>query len=141
MDAVITLVRVNTPSVTPATQAAVLSRPGHDGRLRPVAVSLPLGRDLRGALAPLPHPASDHAELPGTVGGLPGSPPIPYLPVRPEVVVEIETDQAQPEFGRYRHRPRITRVRAELHPMQLTPLPDPDETAGRQLGDDAGDDG
>ncbi|MFH8573015.1 hypothetical protein [Streptomyces sp. NPDC017993] len=77
-------------------------------------------------------------ELPGTVGGLPGADPILYLPVLPEIVVELQADQLRPEFGRYRHRPRVLRIRAELHPMQIEPLPDPGESAGRQPGDDPG---
>ncbi|MFB8243275.1 hypothetical protein ACFC58_42750 [Kitasatospora purpeofusca] len=73
-------------------------------------MSLPLPAPLRAELAGLLRPAGDRlAELPGTVGGLPGSPPIPYLPVAPEIVVEVLADQDRPEFGRYRHRPRVTR--------------------------------
>ncbi|MFH9426286.1 hypothetical protein [Streptomyces sp. NPDC017529] len=127
---------------TPATQALVLGLPRTRGALRAVGVSLPLPAALRHQLASLlrPQDAGARSELPGTVGGLPGSPPISYLPVRPEVVVEIEADQAAPtEWHRFRHRPRVVRVRAELHPMQLTPLPDPDDSPGRQLGGDPGD--
>ncbi|MFI6359119.1 hypothetical protein ACIBJF_42505 [Streptomyces sp. NPDC050743] len=39
-----------------------------------------------------------------------------FLPVIPEVVLEIESDQARLEFGRYRHRPRVRRVRGDLTP-------------------------
>ncbi|ARF82481.1 hypothetical protein ACIG0C_30805 [Kitasatospora aureofaciens] len=110
-DAVITGI---TAAANPNQQAAVLSRPDTDGRLRAVGVSLPLTPELRRELAPQLHPAADDqlAELPGTVGGLPGSPPVSYLPVVPEIVVEILVDQDRPEFGRYRHRPQIVRVRA-----------------------------
>ncbi|MGW7444964.1 ATP-dependent DNA ligase [Kitasatospora sp. NPDC054795] len=118
-DAVITGI---TAAADPGRQAAVLSRPDAEGRLRPVGVSLPLPSGLRRELVPLLRPAGDRlAELPGTVGGLPGSPPITYLPVVPEVVVEIVTDQERPEFGRYRHRPRIVRRRTNLTPDLLLP--------------------
>ncbi|MFG3229726.1 hypothetical protein ACGF07_33770 [Kitasatospora sp. NPDC048194] len=52
------------------------------------------------------------------MGGLPGSPPVAYLPAKPEVVVEIETDE-RAEFSRYRHRPKIKRVRGDLSPEHL----------------------
>ncbi|WP_409467369.1 hypothetical protein [Streptomyces sp. HC307] len=50
------------------------------------------------------------------MGGLPGADPVRYLPVKPEVVVEIDVDQERLEFGRYRHRPRVRRVRGDLAP-------------------------
>ncbi|CAM5519271.1 MULTISPECIES: ATP-dependent DNA ligase [Streptomyces] len=102
---------------TPATQALILGLPLTRGALRAVGVSLPLPTALRHRLAGLLRPQGGGArsELPGTVGGLPGSPPISYLPVRPEVVVEIEADQAAPtEWHRFRHRPRVVRVREDL---------------------------
>ncbi|SCK54601.1 hypothetical protein YWIDRAFT_08044 [Streptomyces sp. SceaMP-e96] len=91
--------------------------------MRAVGVSLPVGSVLRRAAAPLLHAdGSQLLELPGTVGGLPGADPVTYLPVLPEIVVELQVDQLQPEFGRYRHRPRVIRIRADLYPMQLSPL-------------------
>ncbi|WP_424858492.1 ATP-dependent DNA ligase [Streptomyces sp. SAI-170] len=42
-----------------------------------------------------------------------------YLPVVPEVVVEIEVDQERLEFGRYRHGPRVRRVRGDLTPEMV----------------------
>lgn len=61
-------------------------------------------------------------ELPGTVGGLPSAEPVWYLPVVPEVVVEIEADQSGPhEFGRFRHRPRVLRVRGDIRVQDLDP--------------------
>lgn len=99
---------------TPAAQALVLGRP-KGGRMRAVGVSLPLAQQVRLAVAPLLHAAGGGMrELPGTVGGLPGADPVRFLPVKPEVVVEIEVDQARLEFGRYRHRPRVRRVRGDL---------------------------
>ncbi|MFG2910935.1 hypothetical protein ACGF13_38545 [Kitasatospora sp. NPDC048286] len=107
------------PGSSPTRQAAVLAQPDARGRLRPVGISLPLDQAQRSELAPLLHPAgSDLTELPGTVGGLPGSPPVVFLPVEPEVVVEIETDE-RAEFARYRHRPKVKRVRGDLSPEHL----------------------
>ncbi|MFF7764292.1 ATP-dependent DNA ligase [Streptomyces griseorubiginosus] len=104
---------------TPAVQALVLGRP-EGGRMRAVGVSLPLTQQVRLAVAPLMGAVGDEMrELPGTVGGLPGADPVYFRPVRPEVVVEIEVDQPRLEFGRYRHRPRVKRVRGDLRPEML----------------------
>ncbi|MGY4957964.1 ATP-dependent DNA ligase [Streptomyces nigrescens] len=122
----------------PATQAFILGRP-RAGRMRAVGVSLPVGSALRRAAAPLLHAdGSQLLELPGTVGGLPGAAPVIYLPVLPEVVVELQVDQLQPEFGRYRHRPRALRIRGDLHPMQLSPLPEKGDSLARQPDDAEG---
>ncbi|WP_328373626.1 ATP-dependent DNA ligase (plasmid) [Streptomyces sp. NBC_00445] len=105
---------IGVTGATPATQALVLGRP-HGGVMRAVGVSLPLAQQVRIAVAPLLNAAGGGMqELPGTVGGLPGADPVRYLPVKPEVVVEIEVDQERLEFGRYRHRPRVRRVRGDL---------------------------
>lgn len=108
----------------PATQALVLALPRADGRLRAVGVSLPIGLVLRREIAPLlrpdPQRPGEH-ELPGTVGGLPGSPPVRYVPVLPEVVVDLEVDQPKLEFGRIRHRPRVVRIRGDLDPADIGP--------------------
>ncbi|MEY9944248.1 ATP-dependent DNA ligase [Kitasatospora sp. GAS1066B] len=110
-----------TPGSTPAGQAAVLAQPNTRGQLRPVGVSLPLGQTMRAELAPLLRPVGGElVELPGTLGGLPGAPQVSYLPVHPDVVVEIEVDQKL-EFGRYRHRPRVLRMRGDLTADQVTP--------------------
>ncbi|MDI5907015.1 hypothetical protein [Streptomyces sp. 12257] len=53
------------------------------------------------------------------MGGLSGAEPVRFRPVEPEVVVEIEADQPRLEFGRYRHRPRVRRVRGDLTPEML----------------------
>ncbi|KUM93631.1 hypothetical protein AQI95_43815 [Streptomyces yokosukanensis] len=99
---------------SPAAQALVLGRPA-GGRMRAVGVSLPLAQHVRLAVAPLLHASGEETrELPGTVGGLPGADPVRFRPVKPEVVVEIEVDQPRLEFGRYRHRPRVRRVRGDL---------------------------
>ncbi|WP_329327108.1 hypothetical protein [Streptomyces mirabilis] len=101
---------------TPATQCLILGLPHRGGQMRAVGVSLPLGQAVRHELLPLLRPAGDtEAELPGTVGGLPGADPVYYRPVIPDVVVEIEADQTGPrELGRFRHRPRVLRVRGDL---------------------------
>ncbi|MGN9821557.1 ATP-dependent DNA ligase [Streptomyces sp. SD11] len=109
---------------TPATQCLVLGLPRADGRLRAVGVSLPLAQAVRRELAPVLEPTGkDLAELSGTVGGLPGAAPVSYLPVIANVVVEIEADQERPqEFGRFRHRPRVLRVRGDLTVDLLPPV-------------------
>ncbi len=110
-----------TPGTTPASQAAVLAQPGRDGHLRPVGVSLPLPAEVRAELAQRLRPTGTGMEqLAGTVGGLPGAAAVTYRPVHPDVVVEIAVDQAELEFGRYRHRPRVLRIRGDLEPGQLT---------------------
>ncbi|MFK0022856.1 hypothetical protein [Streptomyces sp. NPDC090798] len=110
---------------TPATQCLILGLPHRGGRIRAVGVSLPLGQTVRHELLPLLRPAGDtEAELPGTVGGLPGADPVHYRPVIPDVVVEIEADQAGPrEFGRFRHRPRVLRIRADMRVADLASPP------------------
>ncbi|MEV1042950.1 ATP-dependent DNA ligase [Streptomyces sp. NPDC050204] len=114
---------IGVTGATPAAQALVLGR-SHAGKMRAVGVSLPLGQDLRKAVAPLLHATDAQTrELSGTVGGLPGAAPICYLPVAPEVVVEVEVDQERPEFGRYRHRARVRRVRGDLTPELVAEIP------------------
>ncbi|WP_327749762.1 ATP-dependent DNA ligase [Streptomyces europaeiscabiei] len=107
---------IGVTGMTPAAQALVLGRPA-GGRMRAVGVSLPLTQQVRLAVAPLLRATGEEMrELPGTVGGLPGADPVRFWPVRPEVVVEIEVDLPRLEFGRYRHRPRVRRVRSDLSP-------------------------
>ncbi|MFZ3475283.1 hypothetical protein ACODT3_42745 [Streptomyces sp. 4.24] len=110
---------IGVTGATPGTQALVLGRP-FGGRMRAVGVSLPLGERLRAALVPLLRATEERErQLPGTVGGLPGADPVRYRPVEPEVVVEIDVDQERLEFGRYRHRPRVKRIRGDLSPDLL----------------------
>ncbi|MER5638121.1 ATP-dependent DNA ligase [Kitasatospora sp. NPDC002227] len=111
-----------TPGATPASQGAVLGLPDSRGQLRAVGVSLPLPPAVRADLATRLRPAAaELAELPGTVGGLPGSPPVVYRPVVPTIVVDIEVDAGQVEFGRWRHRPRVLRTRPDLEVDDLLP--------------------
>lgn len=104
------------------TQCLARGLPRPDGRMRAVGVSLPLTPGVRRELLPLLHPAGESVvELSGTVGGLPGAAPVPYFPVMASVVVEIEADQEGPtEFGRFRHRPRVLRVRGDMAPTDLS---------------------
>jgi hypothetical protein len=47
------------------------------------------------------------------IGGLPGHTGTEYQPTTATVTIEVEVDAAA-EHGRYRHRPRVHRVRSEL---------------------------
>ncbi|MEU7873302.1 hypothetical protein [Dactylosporangium sp. NPDC049140] len=96
------------------------------GRLRYVGQTMPVGevgRELdmalvryvtlrRGADVRTPWPRP----LPAAWSGRPGERrPVPYIPVQPTVVVEVEVDAAFDEdAGRWRHRTRFLRVRADL---------------------------
>ncbi|MGI5243298.1 ATP-dependent DNA ligase [Dactylosporangium sp. CA-139066] len=130
-------VKVKTRSTTEAIIGGVtgsLSAPGvlllgrYDaaGRLRYVGQTMPVGdvgRELGPGLAryvvqrqggeirtPWPQP------LPAAWSGqLEERRPLPYIPVQPTVVVEVEVDVAYDEdVGRWRHRARYVRVRADL---------------------------
>ncbi|CAM5503498.1 MULTISPECIES: hypothetical protein [Streptomyces] len=63
---------------SPATQAIALGLPLTRGALQAVGVSLPLPAALCPQLTGLLHPQGGGArgQLPGTVGGLPGAPPV-----------------------------------------------------------------
>ncbi|WP_345138116.1 ATP-dependent DNA ligase [Dactylosporangium darangshiense] len=130
-------VKVKTRSTTEAIVAGVtgsLSAPGvlllgrYDaaGRLRYVGQTVPLGdvgRDLgpgfvryvaqrRGEEIRTPWPQPLPAAWSGQLGE---RRPLPYIPVQPTVVVEVEVDVAFDEpVGRWRHRARYVRVRADL---------------------------
>jgi ATP-dependent DNA ligase len=56
--------------------------------------------------------------LPGIISGLPGSQDVTYQPTVPQLVVEIHVDSAL-EFGRYRHRPVVVRLREDQGPDTL----------------------
>ncbi|MEU7873130.1 ATP-dependent DNA ligase [Dactylosporangium sp. NPDC049140] len=130
-------VKVKTRSTAEAIVGGVtgsLSTPGvlllgrYDaaGRLRYVGQTMPVGevgRELGQALvryvaqrrnaderSPWPQP------LPASWSGQLGERrPLPYIPVQPTVVVEVEVDAAFDEgAGRWRHRARFVRVRADL---------------------------
>lgn len=92
--------------------AAVVLGPltGDTGDPRPVGVPAPLSRLLRTELTARLRGAGEPRTLPGSVSGLPGS-PTRWLPVHPYVVVEVEADPVL-ELGRWRHRPRVLRLRS-----------------------------
>ncbi|MFJ9448390.1 hypothetical protein ACIRRH_42260 [Kitasatospora sp. NPDC101235] len=116
------LIVVGVTATDPAHQALVLAQPNHAGRLRPVAVTLPIGTVLRAEIAPLLHPEGDVRDLPEPVVGLPGSGHRGrYLPVLPEVVLEVQADQARPEWGRFRHHVRASRIRYDMTPADVLP--------------------
>jgi hypothetical protein len=43
---------------------------------------------------------------------------LPYLPVRPSTVVEVDVDTAY-EHGKWRHRARFVQIRADLAPSDV----------------------
>jgi hypothetical protein len=65
---------------------------------------------------PCPIPAS-------WIGHLTGRQPLPYLPVEPTLVAEIDTDIATDgPFDRPRHPTRMLRIRPDLHPDDIARL-------------------
>jgi hypothetical protein len=46
--------------------------------------------------------------------------------VEPELVVEVGVDVARDASGRWRHPARWHRIRAEMHPMQVPKIGEPD---------------
>lgn len=103
----------------------LLGRFDADGRLRYVAQTHPLTaahrHELAGLLAPLALAEStvEHAwpqPLPAPWSGQFDQPePLPYFRVRPGIVAEIHVDGAyDAECGRWRHRVRYLRPRADL---------------------------
>ncbi|MFB7673203.1 hypothetical protein ACFC26_17515 [Kitasatospora purpeofusca] len=132
------LIVIGVTATDPAHQALVLAQPNANGRLRPVAVTLPVGAALRTEIAPLLHPEGEVRDLPQTVEGLPGSGHRGrYLPVLPEVVLEVQADQEAPEFGRFRHRVRADRIRYDMAPADVRPMP-PVSTVGPRHGRSGG---
>lgn len=101
--------------------AVVLGRPDRRGRWQAVGLSQPLPHQLRSALASRLRAAGEPTTAPGLIAGLPGTDDVRYQPAEPELVVEIATDSAV-EFGRYRHRPAVVRLRDDLAAEALQPL-------------------
>ncbi|MEU4477558.1 ATP-dependent DNA ligase [Micromonospora sp. NPDC023966] len=105
------------------------------GRLRYLGRTHPLHRQQRRELAGLLRPttAPEHPwpqPLPGGwTGQLNPAPPLPYTPVRQDLVVEVEADTAY-EHGRWRHRVRHLRPRLDLAPDDLPVLTDGPEALG-----------
>ena len=84
-------------------------------------------RDLTAALRGLPFQGTGSGHpwpcpLPAAwAAGLSGRDPLPFTPVEPTVVAEVEVDTAiDGPFGRLRHRCRHVRVRLDLHPRDTT---------------------
>lgn len=99
----------------------VLGQPSPSGRWRVQGLSHPVAPALGAELATqlrLDESHPETAQLPSSVGGLPGAPPITYLPVRPDVIVEITVDTAI-DHGRHRHRITVMRIRDDLTPDDL----------------------
>ncbi|WP_433303995.1 ATP-dependent DNA ligase [Actinoplanes sp. CA-030573] len=105
--------------------ALLLGRRDRHGRLRYVGSTTPLTAPQRQEIAqhakavapggrhPWPQP------LPAAwLGRFDRAEPLPYVPVRPDVVAEVEVDQAF-ENGRWRHPVRHRRVRADLRPADV----------------------
>ncbi|WP_340672116.1 hypothetical protein REH65_33230 (plasmid) [Saccharopolyspora sp. ID03-671] len=97
----------------------VLGLPARSGRWRPAGITQPLRPDLAHELTSRLHASGNPAQLQSTVAGLPGNTDeIWYQPTAIDTVVEIEVDGAY-EFGRWRHRPKLVRVRGDLVPSDL----------------------
>jgi hypothetical protein len=90
---------------------------------RTVPLTLPARRELGAVLMPprRAHPwperiaSSRFGQLPGDL--------VDYTPTEPLLVVEVDTDVSF-EHDRWRHPTRYCRVRSDLRPVDLTPLPD-----------------
>ncbi len=102
------------------SRSVVLGRANRQGQWRAVGLSQPLSRAVSEQLLDHVNATGSPRELPGVVAGLPGSEDVTYQPTEPRVVIEVEADQAI-EFGRFRHPPRVLRIRGELTPEQLPP--------------------
>ncbi|WP_406693272.1 hypothetical protein REH65_31050 [Saccharopolyspora sp. ID03-671] len=83
------------------------------GRWRAVGLSQPVPRGVRAELAAVLRPRGGPELLPGVIAGLPGHDLLPWQPCEIEVVAEVETDTAV-EYGRWRHQPRVLRIKDQL---------------------------
>ncbi|WNM40149.1 ATP-dependent DNA ligase [Micromonospora halotolerans] len=113
----------------------LIGRCDERGRLRYLGRTHPLRRQQRRELAGLLQPTAAPGHpwpqpLPGGwTGQLNPAPPLPYTPVRQDLVVEVEADTAY-EHGRWRHRVRHLRPRLDLAADDLPPLTDGPEALG-----------
>jgi hypothetical protein len=84
---------------------------------------LPFQGNASGHPWPCPLPAAWSA-------GLSGTEPLPFTPVEPTLVAEVETDTARDgPHGFIRHRCRYLRLRLDLHPRDITTAnPEPADT-------------
>ena len=94
--------------------ALVLAHPDPSAeQLRAVGFSVSVRPGVRAALTGRLRSTGDRRQLAGVVGGLPGHPGADYVPVEPTVLVEVEADPLV-EWGVFRHRPRVLRIKAVL---------------------------
>jgi hypothetical protein len=104
--------------------ALILGRYDHRGRLRVIGQTHPLPRAAREQIgAVLEPPAEPHpwpTTLPAGRFGLPGGDSVEHTPVKPALVVEIESDPSL-ELGRYRHGAKFICARPEVGPDDVTP--------------------
>lgn len=125
---------VTGPASDPET--LLVGRCDEQGRLRYLGRTHPLSRVQRRDLAGLLEPVAAEGHpwpqpLPGGWSGqLNPAPPLPYTPVRHDVVVEVEADTAY-EHGRWRHRVRHLRPRLDLDAADLPVLADGPEPVSR----------
>jgi len=82
-----------------------------------------LARTLRGL--PFRGPGAGHPWPcplpPAWTGNFADRQPLPFIPVEPAVVAEVEVDTAlDGPFGRVRHHGRLVRIRLDLHPNDVT---------------------
>ncbi|TWF78219.1 ATP dependent DNA ligase-like protein [Pseudonocardia hierapolitana] len=110
-----------------APVALVLGRPDQRGELRVVGRTTPIPRHLRAEIGTQLRPACAAHPWPAVLrpARYGDSAPVEYARVEPRVVVELVVDAA---IGRvqgrpvWRHPANLRRIRAELHPMDLSPL-------------------
>lgn len=103
--------------------ALVLGRPTRSGKWRAVGLSQPIPGAVAAELIEVLQCEGDMRPVPAIVQGLPGAAAdeMRFQPTAVTTVVEITADHAI-EFGRWRHRPRVVRHRADLSPGDLQPL-------------------
>jgi hypothetical protein len=103
-------------------EALIVGR--HDGRLRIAGRTTPLTRPTRHDLAAVLTPADhDHPwppTIPASRFGHRPSEPVHYVQAAPTTIVELDVDTAY-EHHRWRHPSRFVRIRADLHPQDLSP--------------------
>ncbi|MDQ0376616.1 ATP-dependent DNA ligase [Amycolatopsis thermophila] len=91
--------------------ALVLGQADDAGVVRVVGLSTVLPTRIKTVLAGRLRPAGPRQKAPGILGGLPGAhDAFEFQPVEPGIVVEVLADAAR-EWGRFRHRPRLLRVK------------------------------
>ncbi len=97
-----------------AQRSAVIAWPDSGGQLRPVAVTLPLPTPLREELAPLLGFTGGLVAFSAPLGGVGGRRWAGYHPVRPGLLLEVDSVPAG--NGTYLARPRAVRVRGDIGP-------------------------